>query len=166
LKSKTIGFIFVSMLFLVIGCSKNETVESMYDLPENVPDFVSESDFEKIDWDKKAVILNRGIVGNKNKSGVIGADVPSIDAKPKWMWHLWGIENPMGTELTVVGLHRETNTVHPILTTGWTTGLGGPNNGADAHAPSNVTIPMAGEWAILLYTDDELFDVLIYEINE
>ena len=105
------------------------------------------------------------MIGNENKSGVIGADMPSLEINQKWMWHLWGIENP-GNRLTVVGFHRETGTVHQILTTGWTIGLGGENNGADAHTPSNVNIPKAGEWAILLYTDGELFDVLVYEINE
>ncbi len=82
------------------------------------------------------------------------------------MWHLWGVEDPSTTNLTVVGLQKETGTVHQILTSGWTTKLAGENNGADAHTPSHVIIPKAGEWAILLYTDEELFDVLIYEINE
>lgn len=162
MKLKTLAFIFFTMLILVVGCSANEK----FKLPEGIPDFVVENDLKNIDWNKKAVPFNRNIIGNENKSGVIGADMPSITTKQKWMWHLWGIEDPMATNLTVVGLHRETGTVHRILTSGWTTGLAGENNGADAHAPSNVTIPKAGEWAILLYTDGELFDVLIYEINE
>jgi len=33
-------FIFFSILFLVVGCSKNETVESNLALPEDIPDFV------------------------------------------------------------------------------------------------------------------------------
>lgn len=145
---------------LLFGCNSNEI-----ELPEGVPDFVEESDFEDIDWDKKAVTFNGNIIGNENKSGVIGADMPSLSPQ-KWVWHLWGIENPTKTELTVVGFHKETGTAHQILTTGWTIGLGGENNGADAHAPSSVKIPKSGEWAILLYTDEKLFDILIYDINE
>ncbi|XUX07613.1 hypothetical protein QM454_06050 [Sporosarcina sp. UB5] len=163
---KTVGFIFGVMLILLIGCSTNEKVDGEFILPEDLPDFVAVSDLENINWNKKAVTFNRNIIGNENKSGVIGADMPSINTKQKWMWHLWGIEDPMATNLTVVGVHREASTVHPILTSGWTTGLAGENNGADAHTPSNVHIPKAGEWAILLYTNEELFDVLIYEINE
>ncbi|MCG7346186.1 hypothetical protein MHZ92_18930 [Sporosarcina sp. ACRSL] len=166
MKVKTLSFIVFGLLLLASACSRNESVESNLQFPENIPDFVTESDFEQIDWENKAVTFNRNIIGNENKSGVIGANMPSITTKQKWMWHLWGIENPATTNLTVVGFHRDTGTVHPILTTGWTTGLGGANNGADAHIPSNVQIPQAGEWAILLYTDGELFDVLIYEINE
>ena len=163
---KSMVFIFLSMLFFVAGCSTNETVESKLNLPEDIPNFVKESDFEKVDWDIKAMKFNGNIIGNENKSGVIGADMPSININQKWMWHLWGIENPQETELTAVGFHRETGTVHQILTTGWTIGLGGENNGADAHTPSSVNIPKAGEWAILLYTDGKLFDILVYEINE
>ncbi len=165
MKLKFMVFIFLSMILLVVGCSKNETVESELILPENLPYFVDESDFEKIDWDKKAITFDDNIIGNENKSGVIGADMPSLGGQ-KWMWHLWGIENPEATKLTVVGLHKETGTVHQILTTGWTITLSGENNGADAHAPSSVKIPMVGEWAILLYTDEKLFDELVYEIHE
>jgi hypothetical protein len=166
LKLKSMGFIFMSMFFLVIGCSANKTVESKLILPEDIPEFVEESDLEKVDWDKKAVTFDDKIIGNVNKSGVIGADMQSININQKWMWHLWGIENPGATKLTVVGLHRETGTVHRIITTGWTKNLLGENNGADAHTPSSVNIPKAGEWAILLYTDGKLFDELVYEIKE
>ena len=141
-------------------------IESKLILPEDIPEFVEVSDLEKVDWDKKAVTFDDNIIGNVNKSGVIGADMPSIHINQKWMWHLWGIEKPEATILTVVALHRETGTVHQILTTGWTIDLAGENNGADAHAPSSVNIPKAGEWAILLYTDGKLFDELVYEIKE
>jgi hypothetical protein len=134
---------------------------------EDVPVFVKVADLEVVDWNRKAVNLGENILGNKNKSGVIGADMPSININQKWMWHLWGIEDPTETELTVIGFHRETRTVHPILTRGWTIdGLGGKNNGADAHSPSSVNIPSAGDWAVLLYVDGKLFDILVYNISK
>src|SRR5690606_3021214 len=100
-------------------------------LPPNIPSFVQTSDFEKVDWERKAVDLGHNIIGNANKSGVIGADMPSVNIGQKWMWHLWGDENFDPFELTVVGFHRETETVHQLLTIGWTIELGGENNGAD-----------------------------------
>ena len=103
-------------------------------------------------------IPDRGIIGNENKSGVIGAAMPSLKSQ-KWMWHLWEIQNAENTKLTVVGFPKESETVHQILIDGWTTGLAGANNGADAHIPSSVKIPQSGEWAILLYTDEKLFDI-------
>jgi len=165
LKLKSMGFILLSMLLLVIGCSANETVESKQILPKDIPNFVEKGDLEKVSWDKKAVKFDDKIIGNENKSGVIVDDMSSSESH-KWMWHLWGIENPTATTLTVVGLHKETGTVHQIITTGWTIHLAGENNGADAHTLSSVNIPMAGEWAMLLYTDEKLFEDLVYEINE
>jgi hypothetical protein len=133
-------------------------------LPEDLPDHVQEHDFEKINWSRKATTFGRNIIGNENQSGIIGADMPSLTAQ-KWMWHLWDTN---ASELTVVGFHKESKTVHPVLNNGysWTIGLGGENNGADVHAPSAVTIPERGEWAFLLYADGELFDLIVLEINK
>ncbi|MFJ8518500.1 hypothetical protein [Lysinibacillus xylanilyticus] len=155
--------LMVTVLLLLVGCTVNEKAVA---LPNDLPNFVQESDFTSIDWDKKAVEFgDRGIVGNANKSGVIGVNMPSLSTQ-KWMWHLWGIEEGRDTELTIVGYHKDSNTVHPILVDGWTIGLGGPVNGADAHTPSSVKIRKPGEWAILLYVNESYFDTLIYDINE
>jgi len=148
---------------VVVSVAEKEEANSVI-LPEDLPDFVQESDFDTINWNRKATTFGRNIIGNEHQSGIIGADMPSLTAQ-KWMWHLW---NTKATELTVVGYYRETRTVHPVLNNGegWTIPLGGENNGADVHAPSAVTIPERGEWAFLLYTEKELFDVIVWEINE
>ncbi|WP_044339308.1 hypothetical protein [Rossellomorea aquimaris] len=132
-------------------------------LPEDIPVYVQESDFDTIDWDRKAATFDRDMIGNEKKSGIIGADMPSL-AGQKWMWHLWGTE---ASELTVVGYHRESGRVYPLLNNGesWTVPLGGENNGADVHAPSSVTVPERGQWALVLYADGELFDVIVLEIT-
>ncbi|WP_342342336.1 DUF4871 domain-containing protein [Neobacillus novalis] len=169
MKIKSMVFIFLTMFFLVAGCSTNETVESKIVLPKGIPDFVKVNDFETINWDRKAVEFgDRGIFGNKYKSGVIGEEMKSSNIE-KWMWHLWGVNK---VELTIVGFNKETRTVHPILfdrdtnNWSWTRSAMGAVNGADSHMPSNVKVPEPGEWAILLYTDGKLFDKLVYEINE
>ncbi len=155
--------ILLGILLLVVGCTNNEEVIV---LSEDIPDFVQVGDFKAIDWDNKAVEFGeRGIIGNENKSGVIGADMPSLSTQ-KWMWHLWGIEDSRDVKLTIVGYHKDSQTLHPILVVGWQIGLGGPVNGADAHTPSSVKIPQPGEWAILLYTNEKYFDTLIYNIKE
>ncbi|RIW35706.1 hypothetical protein D3H55_07445 [Bacillus salacetis] len=133
-------------------------------LPEDIPGFVKKEDFQDIDWTRKAVELEGNMLGNENKSGVIGADMPSLTPQ-KWMWHLWGNES---SEFTVAGFHRKTQEVHPVLDNGWawTMKLGGALNGADAHIPTAVTITKAGEWAILIYDGEELFDVLVFDIEK
>ncbi|EAZ86689.1 hypothetical protein BB14905_08088 [Bacillus sp. B14905] len=156
-------FVLLCMMLLVaVGCTNEEKIT----MPENAPDFLQEKDFASINWNDKAVEFgDRAIIGNANKSGIIGANMPSLSTQ-KWMWHLWGIEGYGITELTVVGYHRNTKTIQPILVDGWSIGLGGPANGADAHSSSSVKIPSPGEWAILLYTNGKYFDTLIYDIQE
>ncbi|TQR34269.1 hypothetical protein C7Y47_09840 [Lysinibacillus sphaericus] len=155
--------LMVTVLLMLVGCTRHEKAVT---LPKDLPDFVQESDFKLIDWDKKAVEFGeRGIIGNEDKSGVIGANMPSLNTQ-KWMWHIWGIAEDRDTKLTIVGYHKDSKTVHPILVDGWTIGLGGPVNGADAHRPSSVKIPKPGEWAILLYVNESYFDTLIYDIHE
>lgn len=153
--------IVVSLIIFVTACKMKEGSEIT--LPDNIPDFVQEKDFEAIDWNRKAVEFGEyGVIGNKNKSGVIGSELPSLTTQ-KWMWHIWGNDN---TELTIIGFHRESRSVEYVLTDGWSLIAQGENNGADAHAPSNVVFSKPGEWAVLLYTDGELFDTLVFEINE
>ena len=86
-------FILVIMLALVFGCSPTETGKTNLDFPEDIPSFVLESDMEDIDWENKAVNFAGNIIGNENRSGVIGAICQAYMVQ-KWMWHLWGIENP------------------------------------------------------------------------
>ncbi|WGF36744.1 MULTISPECIES: hypothetical protein [Lysinibacillus] len=158
---KRVVFGCILLLFLV-GCTDKVNVT----MPEDLPDFVKESDIESVDWNQKAVEFgDRGIIGNADKSGVIGANMPSLSTQ-KWMWHLWGIDEVRDTELTVIGYHRDSKVIQPILANGWSIGLGGPVNGADAHTPSHVKVPKPGEWAILLYTNEKYFDTLIYDIQE
>lgn len=149
----------------MMGCTSNGE-ESKVSLPEDIPDFVEKSNFDTIDWERHAVEFgDRTIIGNENKSGIIGLEMPSLNGQ-KWMWHLWGIKNPENVKLTVVGFHKKTGTVHQILVDGWTKGLGGAINGADAHTPSSVEISESGKWAFLLYTDKKLFDILVCNITK
>lgn len=75
--------IVMSITFLLTGCSKKEAM-----LPEGIPDFVKDSDFEKIDWSNKATTFNNDMVGHKNKSGILADDMSDINKAHKWMWHL------------------------------------------------------------------------------
>ena len=101
-------FLLLICLIIVAGCTNQEVK-----IPDTAPDFIQKSDFQNIDWQKKAVEFGEyGVFGNENKSGVIGADMPSLD-RQKWMWHLWGV--PPNVELTIAGFHRETQKVYPLF---------------------------------------------------
>lgn len=155
--------VFGCLTLLLVSCLARDP--KAVHLPEGIPSFVQAQDFESIDWNRTATPFgDSNLVGNENRSGVIGADMPSLNGQ-KWMWHLWDAEP--GAKLTVAGFEKASKTVHPLLIAedAWTLTLGGANNGADAHVPSTVRIPHAGTWAIQLYVDDKPFDMLIYEIE-
>ena len=81
-------FFLLSLLLLVVGCTAEQAEGIKTILPDDIPDFVQVSDFETINWERKAVEFgDRGIIGNEDKSGVIGANMPSLTGQ-KWMWHL------------------------------------------------------------------------------
>lgn len=164
---------FLLSLFVISGCqsSKDQEVQKpiKVSLPNDIPNFVSEKDFEKIDWNRTATEFNTGersdMVGIKNKLGIIG---PELKPKvvEKWLWHFWGIHKG---EFTVVGYNQDTSKISPVLSDGaWSrNGLGGGKvNGADASMPSNVVLPEAGKWALLVYIDDKLFDTLVIDVND
>lgn len=101
-------------LLVAVGYTNEEKIT----MPEIAPDFLQEKDFASINWNDKAVEFGaRAIIGIANKSGVIGANMPSLSTQ-KWMWHLWGINGNGNTELTVVGYHRDIKTIQPILVDG------------------------------------------------
>lgn len=138
-------------------------------LPRDIPQYVTEKDFEKIDWDKKvtkfATELRNDMFGNKDKLGIIGPNLKPNQVE-KWLWHFWGIDKG---EVTVVGYNKNTSKITPVFSDGvWTKkGVsGGKINGADASMPSNVVLSEAGKWAILVYIDDQLFDTLVMDVKD
>ncbi|MFJ7995276.1 hypothetical protein ACIQY5_24570 [Peribacillus frigoritolerans] len=64
--------------------------------------------------------------------------------------------------LNLAHLLKENKSVNPLHVTGVG---GGKINGADASLPSNVDLPKAGKWALLVYIDGKLFDTLVMDIK-
>ncbi|MEH6852976.1 hypothetical protein [Bacillus pseudomycoides] len=178
MKVKTLFAVFLLCLFVISGCESSKVRKTQdtfkITLPEDIPSFVKEKDFEKIDWDRK--VFDTGtrneMVGNKNKIGFIGPDLnsngePDFKANEiqKWLWHFWGVDKG---ELTIVGYNADTLKITPILGDGWSrkNGIGGGKiSGADSSMPSHITFPEAGKWALLVYIDGKLFDTLVLDIN-
>ncbi|WP_139311083.1 hypothetical protein [Paenisporosarcina indica] len=82
--------------------------------------------------------------------------------KQKYMWHFWGDENKFDGDLRVMGTHE--SGVEQILV--YEGGLGGANNGADRHAPSNMSLPEGGMWKLDAYIGDSLFGTVFVKVHE
>ncbi|MEK3799102.1 hypothetical protein MHI18_12775 [Peribacillus sp. FSL H8-0477] len=165
MKIKSLFIALFICLFVMSGCTSTTVNPNKISLPEDVPNFVTEQDIQKIDWDRMAASFDTGTRGNKNKLGLLGPELKPNEAG-KWLWHFWGIDQG---EFTLVGYNQDTSTISPVLSDGsWSrTSIGGGEiNGADASLPSNVELPKAGKWALLVYIGDQLFDTLVMDIKE
>lgn len=137
MKIKSLFVALFLCLFVGSGCTSPKVQEpqnpNKLSLPEDIPNFVTVKDFEKIDWDRTATEFGTGtssdIVGNKNKLGIIGPELKPNKVE-KWLWHFWGIDKG---KLTIVGYNQDTSNISPVLSDGvWSrTGVGGGKiNGA------------------------------------
>lgn len=160
-------------LFVISGCTSSEVQETKktdeVSLLDETPSFVTDKDLDQIDWERKAVEFrtstNAKITGNENRLGIIGPELKANKVE-KWLWHFWGMEKG---EVTFVGYHRDTSKIKPVLSEGeWSRELTGSSavNGAEVSLPTNVMLPEKGEWAILVYSDGELFDTLVMEVQK
>lgn len=121
-----------------------------------------------------------GVYTLQGIEGRIGILAPGgfIANKPnKYMWHFWGTEEELArTPFKVEAIDLNTGKKHPALLEGMGTpnkkyvweynyGLGGPNNGADAHLPSGLELPNPGKWQLNTYLGGELFGSVVVHVS-
>lgn len=85
------------------------------------------------------------------------------DKTQKYMWHFWGNEDEFNGELKVIAFHEESGEQITILEG---RPLAGPNNGADHHVPSNMSLPNKGLWKLEAYIGDKLFGTVFVKVYE
>ncbi|GAA0470503.1 hypothetical protein GCM10008935_28020 [Alkalibacillus silvisoli] len=104
------------------------------------------------------------MIGQENKIGFIyGEDIPLIAGEEqKYMWHLWGEPEELEGKFEVIGTNEETGKRVNVFET---EKLGGPNNGADAHAPSSFSLPSSGIWELEAHVGNERFETLVVEVK-
>jgi hypothetical protein len=121
-----------------------------------------------------------GIYTLQGTEGKIGILAPGdfISNKPnKYMWHFWGAKEELArTPFKVEAIDLKTGIKHQVLIEGMGTpskkfvweynyGLGGPNNGADAHLPSGLELPNPGKWKLDAYLGGELFGSVVVNVR-
>lgn len=105
-------------------------------------------------------------------SGRIGIINPGFVAGKtnKYMWHFWGTKEELSTmNFKVEAINIKTGEKSKALVKGagteytktvwqYDTTLAGPNNGASAHLPSTMMLPISGVWRLDAYINNRLFD--------
>lgn len=114
--------------------------------------------------------------GIQGKIGILG---PSFSAGNgnKYMWHFWGDRKVLDSgKVKIVAVNKEKGEKVPALVQDAGTsaerkvweydGVWGPNNGADGHMPSNMSLPSPGIWRLDVYLGDKLFESVFVEVQQ
>ena len=142
----------MSFVFLM-GCQTTD------DTTENI---------EEVDTDHKkpSETFQSGgytMLGEKDRLGFIVSENETFKTGQgqKYMWHLWGTQKELDGRFKVLGTHEKGDKTTVVASND----LGGPNNGADAHTPSIMSLPKKGIWTLSAYVGDELFDTVTIEVE-
>jgi hypothetical protein len=114
---------------------------------------------------------DRKMVGVQGNIGILGPDFIA-DKVNKYMWHFWGTNEELSQKpFRVEAIELQTGKKHPafVIDAGgqvWERdGLGGPNNGADAHLPSSMVLPSSGLWQLNAYLGGKLKGSIIVDVK-
>lgn len=116
------------------------------------------------DWTESTAFNseNRSMIGTEGKVGILGMDFKAGKAN-KYMWHFWGTEDQLSGSFKVTATKENSKEENEIFSA---IQLGGPNNGADAHAPSSLMLPDPGLWRLNAYVNDDLFASVFVNVKD
>lgn len=80
----------------------------------------------------------------------------------KAMWHFWGNDKEIQGAVSIYGVQKGASVPLLLFESSET---GGPNNGADAHMPSLMTMPTPGLWRLMAYIDGTLFGSIVVNVK-
>lgn len=99
--------------------------------------------------------------GEENKIGFI--DHAFEEGKQqKYMWHFWSDEQDLEGPFKVIA---EKESDRRAITIFETSSIGGPNNGAQGHAPSTMSLPEKGMWRLDAYINEVLFGSVFIRVT-
>lgn len=112
-------------------------------------------------------IGNYIMIGEKGRLGFIYDNSEVLRFYPnksqKYMWHFWGDDHEFEGKLKVVATHEDDNEQINVIEG---IDVGGPNNGADRHIPSLMSLPKSGMWKLDAYFGDKLFGSVFVRVYD
>lgn len=162
LKKALVLMLLIIYPLTLVGCTKvsnnnEETVNNHQDKRNRAQNW-NESSFFKAG--------NYTLIGEKGRLGFIYDDNDVLRFYPnktqKYMWHFWGKDKEFEGKLKVVATHENDGEQITVLEG---VDLGGPNNGADRHIPSNMSLPKSGMWKLDAYIGETLFGTVFIKVH-
>lgn len=125
----------------------------------------TEEPFQEEVVDRPSKVFDVGSYEMRGQEGRIAFfDAPFIAGEgQKYMWHFWGEEDELKGDVKVKATHQNTGEEQTVVAA---PGVAGPNNGADAHLPSTISLPESGMWQLDAFIGGELFGSVNVEVSE
>jgi hypothetical protein len=157
MKKLIVTSLIILSIFITNGCSSEKKVDI-----QTSPTF------------KSGNYILQGVEG---RIGILGPGGFKANSGNKYMWHFWGTKEELSRRpFKVEAIDLKTGEKHQVLLTemgtpnkklvwAYDSGLGGPNNGADAHLPSGLELPNPGRWKLDVYLGGELFGSVVVDVS-
>ncbi|MUK87883.1 hypothetical protein GMD78_05655 [Ornithinibacillus sp. L9] len=163
--------VFISVLIILIGCFPNNNSEDQLESGNSSADkslstISEENDDHNLEISPIFEVASYTMIGEKGRIGFIYDDEDTRfkpNQEQKYMWHFWGEPEELEGEFKVIGKNIDTGEEVTVFET---ENLGGPNNGADAHIPSSMSLPSSGVWKLTAFVGGELFGTVVIECRE
>lgn len=80
------------------------------------------------------------------------------------MWHFWGNEDELIGEFEVLATHENSDEALEIVPKSRISTVS-PNNGANQHIPTNMTLSKSGMWKLDAYIGEKLFGSVYVKVH-
>jgi hypothetical protein len=166
-------FPVVICLLIISGCQQKEGQIKVGD-----PAVPAYSDQNEESWTASPEFntsTGTSLIGEKDKIGLLSPGFVAGQGN-KYMWHFWGDEKTLTSgDFKVVAVNQEGEKTKALVQNAgtaaekkvWNYGTSSvaPNNGADTHTPSNLSLPSPGLWRLNVYFGDRLFGSIVVEVK-
>ncbi|WP_233569503.1 DUF4871 domain-containing protein [Planomicrobium sp. Y74] len=109
------------------------------------------------------------MIGEEEKAGFIydGGEVVRFyeNKSQKYMWHFWGSQTELTGPFKVVGTHENSSEQIVVVPEGEVL-IPSPNNGADHHIPTLISLPETGMWKLEAVINDKVMGTVYVEVHE
>jgi hypothetical protein len=162
---------FCLVFLIIVSDLTLKTIISPDSSKEQRGGSVNEDNDEKQtqNWEESSLFTSGiySMIGEKGRLGFIydNSEVTRFypNKTQKYMWHFWGEDQEFKGKLQVVATHEN---YHEQITVVEGIDVGGPNNGADRHIPSLMSLPKSGMWKLDAYFGKKLFGTIFVRVYE
>jgi len=155
-KNRLILICTVILSLVIAGCNDEEQIKE---------------EVIQHNWNESSLFESDGVpmIGEEGRLGFLYEDIEGLRFYPnktqKYMWHFWGNEDELIGDFKVLGTHENSNE-EIIVVPKKEMSILSPNNGANQHSPTNMTLPKSGMWKLDAYIGDKIFGSVYVKVHK